>query len=442
MLSADLSRNNSSSSTILPIVLSVHLSPLLDPEPLVGQILRRILYFIIMAQESESGPVIKCDAIIVGAGLSGCSMLYRLRKLNLDARILESGKDFGGVWHWNRYPGARVDSEWPFYQLSIPEVYRDWKFSERFSDHNEIRSYFSHLDTQLDLRKSAYFEAHVTSAVRDEKSNEWTVKCKQGHVARCKYLVLCTGLLHRTHIPIFPGSERYKGEIHHTGAWPKKLDVKGKKIGIIGAGATAVQVTQSLSKEAAHLTVFMRRPSYCLPMGQREITEREQSSWKAYYKILFQAGRQSGTGFPTNHLLKSAMDVSDEDRERYFEEIWARGAFNFQIQNYYDIVRNEESNRKVYDFWAKKVRQRIKNPGKADLMAPKEPPYFFGTKRAPLEQDYYECIDRENVALIDLTKTPIKEFNETGILLSSTETPQLDLDVVVLATGFDAFTGS
>ncbi|KAK5237889.1 hypothetical protein LTR47_000982 [Exophiala xenobiotica] len=395
-----------------------------------------------MTQDSETGSVINCDAIIVGAGLSGCSMLHRLRKLNLDARILESGTDFGGIWHWNRYCGARVDSEWPFYQLNIPEVYRDWNFSQRFSDHNEIRSYFAHLDKTLDLRKSTYFEAHVVSATRDELSNTWTVETEQGHVARCKYLILSTGLLHRIHKPIFPGSDRYQGQIHHTGAWPESLEVKGKRVGIVGTGATAVQVTQCLAKEDAHLTVLMRRPSYCIPMGQRDIGQLEQSSWKAYYKVLFKEGRESATGFPAKTLPQSAMDVSDEDRERHLEEIWARGGFNFQVANYHDIVRNEDSNRKVYDFWAKKVRQRIKDPRKRVLMAPTEPPYFFGTKRVPLEQDYYECIDQDNVELVDLTKTPIKEFNETGILLDSSENRQLDLDIVVLATGFDAVTGS
>jgi cation diffusion facilitator CzcD-associated flavoprotein CzcO len=177
-------------------------------------------------------------------------------------------------------------------------------------------------------------------------------------------------------------------------------------------------------------------------MGQRDIGQLEQSSWKAYYKVLFKEGRESATGLPANSISQSAMDVSDEDRERHLEEIWARGGFNFQVANYHDIVRNEDSNRKVYDFWAKKVRQRIKDPRKRALMAPTDPPYFFGTKRVPLEQDYYECVDQGNVDLVDLTKTPIKEFNETGILLDSTENRQLDLDIVVLATGFDAVTGS
>lgn len=385
---------------------------------------------------------INCDALIIGAGFSGCSMLYRLRKLNLDARIFESGTDFGGVWHWNRYPGARVDSEWPFYQLNLPEVYQGWNFSQRFPDHHEIRSYFEHLDKLLDLRRSTYFNAHVISASRDEGSNTWTVKTANGYLAKSKYLILCTGLLHRTHIPEFPGLDKYDGQIHHTGSWPESLDVTGKRVGIIGAGATAVQVTQDLAKKAGHLTVLIRRPSYCLPMRQRDIGRLEQSSWKSYYHMLFQEGRHSVSGFPLNPQPKSALDVSDEDRERYLEKIWSRGGFHFSMSNYYDVVLNKAANRKIYDFWMKKVRQRIKDPRKAELMAPTEPPYFFGTKRSPLEQDYYECIDQDNVALIDLNATPIKEFNEKGILLEQVENSQLNFDIVILATGFDSFTGS
>jgi cation diffusion facilitator CzcD-associated flavoprotein CzcO len=218
------------------------------------------------------------------------------------------------------------------------------------------------------------------------------------------------------------------------------MSVKGKKVAVIGAGATAVQVVQELAKEADQLTVFMRRPSLCLPMGQRPVTSEEQKGWKTYFQTLFRAGRESRAGFPAKVLESGVMDVSDEERERHFEDIWARGSFNYLLSNYSNVVLDKDANRVVYDFWAKKIRQRMKDPKKRELMAPAEAPYYFGTKRSPLEQDYYEMLDRPNVDIVNLNQAPLKTFNESGMLLEGDQ--QLDFDVVVLATGFDSFSGS
>ncbi|KIY00951.1 uncharacterized protein Z520_03617 [Fonsecaea multimorphosa CBS 102226] len=386
------------------------------------------------------GAIVHCDVLVVGAGFSGISMLYRLRKAGLNAKVFESGGDFGGVWYWNRYPGARVDSEWPYYQLNIPEVYRDWEFSEKFPGHKEIRAYCAHVDKVLNLRKDVQFNAHVVDARWSKSDETWTVKTEQGHIAQSKYLILCTGLLHRRHIPDFPGLTTYKGTLHHTGFWPEDMSVKGKKVGIIGAGATAVQVVQELAKEADQLTVFMRRPSLCLPMGQRPISPEEQRGWKSYFQALFREGRQSRAGFPGTTEPCGVFDVSDEERERHFEDIWQRGGFNYLMVNYNDVVLSKESNQKVYNFWAKKIRQRIKDPRKQELMVPVEAPYYFGTKRCPLEQDYYEMLDRPNVDIVNMNQNPLKTFNATGMLME--DGTQLDFDVVVLATGFDSFSGS
>lgn len=392
-----------------------------------------------MADNNPStGSIVHCDVLIIGAGFSGVSMLYRLRKLGLNTKIFESGSGFGGVWYWNRYPGARVDSEWPYYQLNIPEVYRDWKFSERFPGHEEIRAYFEHVDKVLNLRKDVEFNAHVVDT--QWKDGKWTVKTDQGQIAQSKYLILCSGLLHRRHVPDFPGLDTFQGVIHHTGFYPDKLSVKGKKVALIGAGATAVQVTQELSKEADQLTIFMRRPSLCLPMGQRRIDDLEQRGWKPYYAALFREGRKSAAGFPGDKGTCRVKDVSEEESERYWEDLWGMGGFNFITSNYLDLFVDKESNQKAYDFWAKKTRQRIKDPKKRELMAPKEAPYYIGTKRAPLEQDYYECIDRDNVDVVNMNDEPLETFNEKGMLLKNGK--QLDFDMVILATGFDSFSGS
>ncbi|KAF2490632.1 FAD/NAD(P)-binding domain-containing protein [Lophium mytilinum] len=380
------------------------------------------------------------DCIIVGAGFSGISALHRFRKLGLSAHIFEAGTDFGGVWYWNRYPGARVDSETPFYQLNIPEVYRTWNFSVRFPDHVELRKYFAHIDKTLNVRKDTSFNSKVVDAAWDDGAGRWTIKTASGDVASAKYLMLCSGLLHHTYIPDFPGLSEYKGVVHHTGAWPEGVSVKGKKVAVVGAGATSVQVVQELGKEAEHLTMFMRRPSYCLPMGQREFTVQEQNGWRPYYDRLFKEGRLSFSGFPSTRKQGNLFDDSLEEREALFNELWDRGAFNYMMGNYGSFLIDKEANRVVYDFWKKKIRARMTDPKKQELMAPEEPPYYFATKRNPLEKDYYEILDQPNVEIVDLTKAPLKSFTETGLELEDGSTH--DFDCVVLATGFDSFTGS
>jgi cation diffusion facilitator CzcD-associated flavoprotein CzcO len=383
---------------------------------------------------------IECDVVVVGAGFSGISAVYRLRKLGFKVQGFEAGSNFGGVWYWNRYPGARVDSETPYYQLSIPEVYNTWNFSCRFPDHKELRKYCEHIDKTLNLSKEYKFNAKVNSCEFNAKHGKWTVKTEAGHVAVCKYLLLATGLLHKRHSPEWPGLKDYKGTVEHTSFWPEDVNVRGKKVAVIGAGATSVQVVQEVAKEADELTMFMRRPSYCFPMKQRKVSEEEQEGWKAFYERLFQQGRLSAAGFPYTRPGKKVFDVTDEEREAHFEKTWNRGAFNFTICGYDDVVLDRKANRVVYDFWAKKVRARMTDPVKQELMAPTKPPYHFSTKRSPLENDYYECLDMKHVDIVNLNNTPIKNFTETGIVTG--DGVSRDFDIVILATGFDSFTGS
>lgn len=337
-------------------------------------------------------------------------------------------------------PGARVDSETPYYQLSIPEVYNTWNFSCRFPDHVELRKYCQHIDKTLNLSNNFKFNSKVVSCEFNIAQSKWTIKTDTGHVAVCKYLILATGLLHKRHSPDWSGLKDYKGTLHHSSFWPEDVNVAGKKVAVIGAGATSVQIVQEVSKRADSLTVFMRRPSYCFPMRQRKVGAEEQECSKASYERLFQQGRLSRTGFPFSRPGCKVFDVTDKERKAHFEETWSRGGFQFTLCNYDDVVLDRNANRHVYDFWAKKVRARISNPIKQELMAPKEPPYWFGTKRSPLENDYYECLDRENVDIVNLKESPIKTFTETGIVTG--DGTSRDFDIVILATGFDSFTGS
>ncbi|KIV99317.1 hypothetical protein, variant [Verruconis gallopava] len=387
------------------------------------------------------GGIIHCDVLVVGAGFGGVYAHYKLRKLGLNVKGFEAGSDLGGVWYWNRYPGARVDSEFPFYTLRIPEVYDTWTWSSRFPDHKELRQHFAHIDKVLDLKKDIQFNARVNSATWDQTEGKWTVKTEAGHIAKCKYLYLATGLLHRRHYPDFPGLKDFEGIVHHSGFWPEDLSVRGKRVALIGAGATAVQITQEVAKEADHLTVFMRRPSYCIAMKQRHITAEEQMHLKSYYPSMLEAGRyHSAAGFPVKRPDESFWDLTPEQRKAHWEESWARGGFNFPLTNYKECAIDEKANLEAYEFWASKVRPRMKNPVKRELMAPKEPPYYFGTKRAPLENDYYEMLDQDHVDIVQMEQTPIKTFNKTGVLME--DGTQRDYDIVILATGFDSFSGS
>lgn len=393
---------------------------------------------------SDPANIVRCDALVVGAGFSGVSMLYRLRKLGLNAKIFEAGEGFGGTWYWNRYPGARVDSEFPFYQLNIPEAYTSWTFKERYPDHRELRAYFNHLDSVLDLKKDTHFNARVVDCSWDDEAGEWTVQTEQGQVAKTRFLLLCSGLLHHKHVPDFPGLKDYKGQVFHSSFYPEGLDVKGKKVALVGTGATGVQITQELAKEAERLTIFMRRPSLCLPARQRPVSEVENFAWHGYLDAIFANARLSGNGFlkapaPTANTL----DTPAEERERYWETLWRAGGFRYWNQNYPDHLLSKEANTKLYEFWAKKVRERMTDPSKMDLMAPlpaEKMPYYIFTKRPPLEMDYYEMVDKPSVDVVNTKLTPSKGFTETGV--SMEDGRQIDFDILILATGFDAYSGS
>jgi len=257
--------------------------------------------------------------------------------------------------------------------------------------------------------------------------------------ARARWLVLATGLLHKPYIPSWPGKERYKGVLQHSAEWNEATSVKGKRVAVIGAGATSVQIIQELGKEAAQLTLLMRRPSYCLPLGQRTWSSEEKAEFRARYPKLFADGRASAIGIPNVRRDIRAQDVSAEERERYFEEIWDAGGMQFLLRNYSNIMLDKEANMLVYDFWKKKVRQRLTDAKKQALMAPDEMPFYFSTKRTPLEQDYYDVLNQDNVDIVDLNEHGIQEFTEGGLKLGN---QSREFDYIVCATGFDSITGS
>ncbi|KAI4943526.1 hypothetical protein J4E91_009163 [Alternaria rosae] len=391
-------------------------------------------------QPNGPSTLIEVDALVVGAGFSGITAIHRLRKAGLTVKCMEASGDFGGVWNFHRYPGARVDSEVPFYQLNIPEVYRDWKFQERFPGHDELRKYIAHVDKILDLRRDTYFHARVKDASWDQSTNRWTIKTQQGHVASAKYLILGAGLLHRANVPDFPSLSDYQGQVFHSAAWDADFSAKGKKIGIIGAGSTGVQLTESLGKIADEITVFVRRPSYCCALGQRSLTTHEQHVMKRFYPVMLKAARESHAGFPVIGNDKALNDASPEERERHWSYTWDQGGFSYGMLAYTDLFRSKEANEATYQYWRSRVAARLTDPAKLEIMAPEHKPYYFLTKRIPLEQDYYEVLNQSNVHIHDLNKTSLESFTKKGLLMS--DGTEYELDAVALATGFDSITGS
>jgi len=380
------------------------------------------------------------DALIIGAGFSGLYQLYRLRERGFRVRVLEAAADLGGIWYWNCYPGARVDSHVPNYEFSMDELWRDWNWTERFPAWDELRRYFAYVDAKLDLSRDVRFDTRVTAARFDADAEQWEIECADGHRSRARFLIPCTGFAAKAYVPDLPGLERFAGPCFHTAHWPQDgLDLTGRRVGVIGTGASGVQVIQEAGNVASQLTVFQRTPNLALPMRQQALDEQTQRAMKAHYPEWFRRRAQSNGGlYDIAADERSALAVSPEERLAAFESAWQKGGFHFWAGTFSDIILNEEANRLAYEFWRDKTRARIDDPVVADKLAPNDPPHPFGTKRPSLEQWYYEVFNQDNVTLVDVRDEPIEEITPTGVRAGSRD---YELDILVLATGFDASTG-
>ncbi|KIK69984.1 hypothetical protein GYMLUDRAFT_236433 [Collybiopsis luxurians FD-317 M1] len=381
------------------------------------------------------------DALIVGAGFSGVYLLYHLRKLGYSVQVFEAAPELGGVWYWNTYPGARVDIDSPHYALSISEIWKDWTWKERFPGQKELREYFEYMDQKLELKKSISFNTRVVAAHFDVEVNRWVVTTEDGRVVRPQFFILCVGFASKPYTPDFKGLHKFRGICHHTSKWPQEgVDLKNKRVGIIGTGASGVQVIQEIGPKVSHLTVFQRTPNLALPMHQRKVDVEAETERKVSYPEMYRRQFQTPTGNLLDWQPKTLFSATPEERLLLWENIWSQGGFAFILSNYMDLLLDEDANREAYNFWRDKVRARIHDPRLQEKLAPTTAVHPLGTKRSSLEQSYFEVFNQPNVTLVDLNECGISEITSRGLLTD--DGVEHEFDVLVLATGFDNLTGS
>lgn len=379
------------------------------------------------------------DAIIIGAGMSGMYQLYRLRELGLNTLALEAGTGVGGTWYWNKYPGARFDSEsWSYGYSFNEEILKEWSWSEHFAGQPEIQRYCNLVADKLDLKKDIRFNSRVASARYLEESNRWRVTLTDGTEFVTRYLITAIGLLSIPTMPRFEGVNDFKGVWCHTGLWPKEgIDYDGKRVAVIGTGASGIQAIQEIAKTAKSLTVFQRRPNWCTPLHNAPISTEEMEDIRARYPEIFKHCQTTAACFIHTHDPRSALDVSQEERIAFWEKLYATPGFGIWQGNFHDIHTNREVNRQLSEFVADKIRERVKAPKVAEMLIPKD--HGFGTRRVPQESKYYEVFNQDNVELIAVLETPIERITPTGIRTSERE---FEFDVIIYATGFDGITGA
>ncbi|KAJ5708469.1 hypothetical protein N7488_008270 [Penicillium malachiteum] len=380
------------------------------------------------------------DVAIVGAGFSGIWTLHYLRdELNLNAKIIDSASDIGGTWHWNAYPGARVDCPVPTYAFDAEEIWKDWDWSEMYPSQEELGAYFAHVDRVWSIRKDCIFNTEVNGATFD--GERWNLKTNKDVTIKAKYFVPAVGFAGEQYIPPWKGKETFQGEIHYPWFWPREgVDVKGKRVAVIGTGPTGVQIFQEWAKEAAETFVFQRTPNMAIPMRPKTLDKQAQKDIKEETPDMFAACKTTSGGLPWGKHEKKFDDYSAEEIEEILSNLYYTGGFRYWSGGYGDLLINPAANRAAYDFWVKKTRERIKDPVKRDLLAPLEPPHPFGVKRPSLEQDYYELMDKPNVHLINTKAHPIVALTPNGIMTD--DGTVYDVDAIALATGYNASTGS
>ncbi len=379
------------------------------------------------------------EVLVIGAGITGLYQLYLARQAGFSALLLEAGEGVGGTWYWNRYPGARFDSEsYTYGYLFSEDLFSEWRWEEHFAPQPETERYLNHVVDRFDLRRFIRFGARVTAAVYDETSGTWQVSASDGSELRARYLVAATGVLSIPYLPEIAGREDFGGESYHTGLWPSDpVDFTGKRVAVIGTSSSGVQVVAAVADDVASMTVYQRTANWCTPLNNRPITEQEQADLRNGFQQLREVLNTSVHGFHHPACDRTGFEDSAEERQEFFEAMWNSPGFTKLTSNYLDLLSNPEVNAEWCAFIAQKIRGIVDDAATAERLIPKD--HRFGEKRPPFVAGYFEAFNRPNVSLVDLGETPIVRVTSTGI--ETTEGLQ-EFDIIVWATGFDFGTGA
>jgi cation diffusion facilitator CzcD-associated flavoprotein CzcO len=379
------------------------------------------------------------EVVIIGAGVCGIYMLYRMLEQGVDVTLLEKGDGPGGTWYWNRYPGARFDSESYTYGYSFSkEILEEWNWSEHFAAQPETLSYLKFVVDKLDLTSHMQFGCSLESARFDDQANCWQLTLQDGRTLTTRFLLTAIGMLSAATMPRIEGVESFAGEAFHKYYRPQEpVVLEGKNVAIIGTGATRVQVIGEIADKVGELTVFQRRPNWCAPLHNGAIDDETQARIKASYDAIFERCRETPGGFIHGPDRREFLEVPEEERLAFWEELYASPGFGVWLGNFRDVLVDPAPNAEYSKFIAAKIRERVNDPIIAEKLIPKD--HGFGSRRVPMETNYYEAYNRPNVHLVDVNDTPIERITSAGIATSERE---YEFDVIIYATGFDAITGA
>ena len=390
---------------------------------------------------ANSGKAPDFDAVVIGAGFAGLGMLWRLREeLGMSVQVYESGSGVGGTWYWNRYPGARCDSESYMYCLMFSkELLQDWDWSGKYPEQPEIMSYLNHVADRFDLRRDIQLNTRVTSARFLEDAERWDIETEQGDRVTARFLITAVGCISATNVPDISGLDSFEGERYHTGDWPhEEVDFTGKRVAVIGTGSSGVQSIPVIAKQAAHLSVFQRTPQYTIPARHGTVDRRFlEEEVKPNYDDILEKARLSTSGNNADFSERSALEVTAEERRAAYEVGWAEGGHRFLSGSFKDISKDRRANDTAAEFIRSKIREIVKDPETAEKLLPTDHP--LGSKRALIDTDYFETYNRDNVELVDIRHSPIQKITPKGI---RTEDEEFEFDIIVFATGYDAMTGT
>ena len=381
------------------------------------------------------------DAVVIGAGFAGMYMLKRLRDdLGMNVQVYERGSGVGGTWFWNRYPGARCDSESYVYCFSFDDdLLQEWNWSGKYPEQPEILSYLNHVADRFDLRSGIQFNTSVTAARFNDGTGLWDVETDQGDHVTAQYVVTAIGCISTGQIPQIPGLDSFEGEWHHTGAWPHEgVEFEGKRVAVIGTGSSGIQSIPVIARESEHLTVFQRTPQYTIPAQHGTVDQAFLKEVKANYREILDEAKHTAAGFPYDASETSALEVSDEERQETYERLWEKGGFHFMLGSYSDIATDRRANDTASEFIRQKIREIVNDPDTAERLLPRDHP--FSSKRALIDTNYFDTYNRDNVDLVDIRHFPIEEITPTG--LRTADGQEYEVDTIVFATGYDAMTGT